>query len=282
MRRAEWWGLLKETAAEGSADQITRLGASLAYYTVFSLAPLALIAVSLVGVVFGDKAAQGAVFSDLSHFMGAAQARAVQHLILSARRSPSGSWAGATGVVLLLFGASSVVGELQSALNRIFDVPAERFGWAATLKQRLISLGFVLGVGFLLVVSMAVSTAISAAGRVLGALAGFSVVLLYAANLSATLAIISLLFALMFRYLPLTRIAWRDAWKGGATTAFLFIAGNLALSLYLGKAGPVSVYGAAGSLLAVLLWSYYCAQIFYLGAEFTHVYARRHARARAR
>jgi len=267
-RSATLWQLAKAAFAKAGEDQITRLGAALAFYTLFSLAPLLLILVAVVGWVIGPSAASGAVVSQLQGVLGADKARVVQQVLLSARGGAAG---GAAGLAILLFGGSYVVSELQASLNYIFGLPPARIGWAASLRGRLICLLFVLASGFLLLVSLGLNAAIAAAGKYLGPAvpeAG-----LHLAGAALMFCFIACMFGLVYRVLPQAVMRWRDAFIGGAVTAGLFEIGNILLALYIGKSGAASPYGAAGGVVALLVWSYYSAQIVYLGAEFTQVYA---------
>jgi membrane protein len=272
-RRKTWLRLLKDAYNGWSVHQISRFAASLAYFTMFSIAPLVLIMIAVVGLFFGQETAQRLVTQDLQGFLGADKAKALHSMVMGARKPGAGGLAGIIGIVTLLVGASSVVGELQSTLNEIFGVPPVAKSLWTTIRRRIVSLGFVLGMGFLLLVSLAVSTGAAAAGKYLSDSVGFPPALMQVTNQILSFGVITLLFVSMYRFLPDARAAWKDLWIGGAFTAALFTVGNLLLGLYLGKAGPTSAYGAAGSLLAFILWTYYCAQIIYFGAEFTEAYA---------
>ena len=269
-----WIGMFKASAAKFSADDAPRRGAALSYYTIFSLAPLLLITMSIVGFVMGSGAANSFIGGQLTQFFGADKARALQDMIASAKSSGKAT-AGLFGLATLLVGAGAVVSELQSSLDTIWGSPPAHGGIVGTVKNKLFSMGFVLAIGFMLLVSLIVSSALSALGKWAGGAMPVPPAALQAVNFAVSFVVIASMFALMFRYLPRAKVAWRDVRFGAAFTAALFLLGNWALGLYLGKAGPTSTYGAAGSLLAVLLWSYYCAQILFFGAEFTRVYAQR-------
>jgi membrane protein len=266
--------LFKGAVAEWSQDNATRLAAALAYYALFSIAPLLLIAISVAGFVFGRDAAEGEIFRQLHDLIGPQGAAAVQEMVRNANRQQTGIVASLIGVVLILFGASGVMGELKSALNTIWDIPPRAHAtlWSM-IKERFFSLTMVLGVGFLLMVSLIVSAAISALGRYFERYMSGSEVLLQTLNFIGSLAVITLLFMLIFRYVPDTRIAWRYALPGAAATALLFTVGKFLIGLYLGKGSFASTYGAAGSLVIFLAWVYYSAQILFFGAELTQVYA---------
>ena len=268
-----WKRVFLDAYHKWSADNATRLAAALSYYTAFSIAPLVLITVALAALAFGQEAAQGMVTARFSEVLGPDKARALESMLAGARRPGSGGLASIVGFAIVLLGASGVVAELQASLNQIFGVSAIAGSFGVTLKRRLISFGFVLAVGFLMLVSLVLGAVVSAAGKYFGGLMGVREAMLQAANQLFSYAVITSLFTLMFRFLPEARLAWRDLWIGGAFTSALFTLGNFGLSVYLGKAGPASAYGAAGSIMAFLLWTYYCAQIFYFGAELTNAYA---------
>lgn len=272
-RPRSWAGIFKESAERWSSDQVSRLAASLSYYTLFSMAPLVLILIAVAGIFFGEQTARGLVTAQLRGFLGPDRARALQQMLAGVREPAARSAAGAIGLIVLVSGALSVVGELQASLNQIFGVqPVAKTFWM-TIRRRLISLAFVLGLGFLMLVSLALGTGMAAAGKFFGDRLGFPPQLVQAINQSVAFVVIGVLFAGMFRFLPDARIRWRDLALGAAFTSALFTLGNFALAFYLGRAGPSSAYGAAGSLLGFMLWTYYCAQIVYFGAEFTRSYA---------
>ncbi len=270
------WGLLKETVSEWSEDRVPRLGAALAYYTGFSLAPLLLIMISIAGLVFGREAVQGQIVEQLRGLVGNEGAEAIQGMMQSAARPRTGAFAAAISVATLLFGASGVFGALQDSLNTIWEVtPKPGRGVLGLIKDRFISFTMVLGMGFLLLVALFVSAALVALGTFLGGILPAPEFVLQAINLVVSFAVITLLFAMIYKVLPDVEIRWGDVWIGAAFTALLFILGKFALGLYLGKSSMSSAYGAAGSLIVVLLWVYYSAQILFFGAEFTQVYANR-------
>jgi len=271
------WPLAKESVTQWSDDYAPSMGAALAYYTIFSIAPLIVIAVAVAGFVFGAEAARGEIFAQLRGMIGDDGAAAVQGLVKSTSEPGKGTFAAIAGVVTLLLGATTVFGELQSDLDRIWDVPTSTgSGIKALLRGRMLSFGMILGIGFLLLVSLVLSAGLSALARFWdGAIAGGEVVL-QAVNFFVSFAIITGLFAMIYKLLPRCRIEWRDVWVGATVTSLLFAIGKLLIGLYLGKSGVASGFGAAGSLVVVLLWVYYSAQIFLLGAEFTKTYAHRH------
>jgi membrane protein len=267
--------LLKEAVSEWQEDEATRLAAALALYTLLSLAPLLVIAVSVAGLVFGDEAARGQISQQISALVGAQAGQAIEGMIANARSPEGGILGSVVGVVVLLFGASGVFGELQSALNRIWEVkPKPGRGLRGFLRDRFLSFSMVMGVAFLLLVSLVVSTAIVALTSYFEHLVPLPA-LWHVLNILVGLVLTGLLFALTFKTVPDAKTAWRDVLVGGAVTAVLFAIGRAGLSWYVGRASTTSAFGAAGSLVALIVWVYYSAQILFMGAEFTQVYAAR-------
>ena len=268
--------LLKETAAEWQSDNAMRLAAALAYYTVFSLAPLLLAAISIAGLVWGAEAASGRIHAQLSTAVGSSVATAVQEMVTAASKPATGVISTILAFALALFGASGVFGELMGSLNQIWGAKAKTGGGLMTwIRGRFLSIGMVMGVCFLLMVSMITSAVLTQLGSYgLQHLPGLPL-LLQSLHQLLSLAVITTLFSAMFKYLPATPIQWRDVWVGGAVTAVLFSLGKLAMEQYVARAAPTSSFGAASSLALLLVWVYYSAQIFLFGAEFTEVYARR-------
>ena len=277
MKPQETFSLLKATAFEWLDDQAPTLGAALAYYTVFSLAPLLIISIALAGLVFGAEAAQGQIFDQLRGLLGDASGKAMQEIVQSASAEPkTGVVATVIGFVTLLFGASGVFGQLQASLNIIWGVqPKPGRGILGIIRDRSLSFGFILVVGFLLLVSLLLTAGIAFVGKQFGAMVPGMEALIQILNSILSLAVITLLFGMMFKILPDANIAWRDVWIGAFITALLFTLGKFALGFYLGRSGVASSYGAAGSLIVLLLWVYYSSQIVFFGAEFTQVYANR-------
>ena len=277
MNLKESFAILKQSASEWMEDQSPTLGAALAYYTVFSLAPLLIIAIAIAGLVFGPEAAQGQIFEQLRGLMGEASAKSMQDLVESANAKPAtGIFATVIGIVTLLFGASGVFGQLQTSLNAIWGVqPKPGRGFLGIIQDRILSFGFILVVGFLLLVSLVLTAAVALVGEWFGGMLPGMEFLIQILNSGLSLAVITLLFAMIFKFLPDAKIAWHDVWIGALITAALFTVGKFALGLYLGKSGVGSSYGAAGSLIVLLLWVYYSSQILFFGAEFTQVYANR-------
>ena len=252
------------------ADYASSMGAALAYYALFSVAPLLLIVIGVAGFFFGAEAARGELFQEITGLIGADAAHAVEALVAGARKPESGIIAMATGTVLLVMGASTVFGELQNALDRIWRAPADAQakGWWTLLHTRLASFGMILGIAFLLMVSLVLSAAVSALGS-----GGWGP---HAIDWAASFALMTLVFAALYKVIPRVRIAWRDVWVGAAVTAALFAVGKLLIGLYIGRSSVASAFGAAGSLVVLLVWVYYSSQVFLLGAEFTRLYAEEH------
>jgi membrane protein len=274
---ADWKSLLARTYAEWNDDQAPRLGAALAYYTVLSLAPLLIILIAVAGLVFGQEAAQGQLFDEIQSMVGADGAEAIQEMVKNASKPSSGIIASIIGFVMLVFGASSVAGELKNSLNLIWDQPQDNTsGMKDMVKQRFSALAVVLGGGFLLVVSLAVSSVIAAGGKFMAGLLPLPEIILQMLNILLGMLVITGVFAVLFKYLPDVKVEWRDVFAGAVFTSVLFAIGKFAIGLYLGKASFGSTYGAAGSLVIVLVWVYYSAQIMFFGAEFTQVYAAEH------
>jgi membrane protein len=266
--------LIRETLSEWSEDKAPRLGAALAYYTVFSIAPLLVIAVAVAGLLFDPAEAERALLGQLGGLVGASGADLIGEMLAATRKPGAGILASILGIVGLLLGAMGAFGQLQDALNTIWEVkPKEGRGLRGLIHDRLLSLSMVVTVGFLLMVSLVVSTVLAAVGTFVGGWLPESVLLLNIVNFLLSLIVITVLFALLFKYVPDVKMAWNDVWLGAAVTAVLFTIGKTAIGLYLGNAAVTSSYGAAGSLVVLLLWVYYSTQILFLGAEFTQVYA---------
>jgi membrane protein len=267
---------LKDIVNQWLEDEPFSLAAALSYYTLFSLAPLLTIAIGIAGFVFGRDAAQNQVVETLQGLVGRDSAQALQAIIEKAGYRPkAGAFSTALGILMLLFGAGGVVGHLQFSLNKIWRVAAKpvQTVWAF-IRQRFVSFAMVLGVGFLLVVSLLVSALLSALATLMTGALGDIAIVGQLLDLAISLLVVTLLFAMIYKYLPDARIAWKDVWIGAALTSCLFALGKWSIGLYLGSTGVTSVYGAAGSLITVLLWVYYSSLIFFFGAEFTQVYAR--------
>jgi membrane protein len=271
------WVLFKETCSAWVADDTPRLGAALAFYTISSLAPFLIVATAVAGFVFGREAVEGEVLRQIQSWVGQAGAEAIHTVIQSANRPTLGTIASFIGLGTILLGASGAFVELQEALNRIWKVQRRSEGIVrGTIRKRFLSFALVVGSGFLLLLSLAASAALAVVGKFMGHLLPVPASLFESANSLLSFAVITLLFAMMFKVLPDTHIAWGDVWIGAAATSLLFTIGKMLIGLYLGKSTIASPYGAAASLVIVLVWVYYSAQIFLLGAEFTHVYANKH------
>lgn len=268
--------ILKETGAAWDEDNVTRLAASLAYYTLLSIAPLIILAIAVAGLAFGEEAAREHIAGELSGVVGGGAASAVQSIAKNAHTPGTGALSVTIGILVLLFGASGVFGELQSALNTVWDVaPKPGRGIGGIIKDRFFSFTLVVGVAFLLLVSLVLSAALTWVGEFFEHTLPGGAALWQVLNFAISLAVVTSLFALMFKTLPDVHIQWRDVWVGAAVTAVLFTIGKFGLGIYLGSAGVSSAYGAAGSIVALVIWVYYSAQVLLVGAEFTEVYARR-------
>jgi membrane protein len=265
--------MARDTVAAWLSHNASSLGAALAFYTLFSIAPILVIAMAVSGYVFGPSVAETHVLDQMRGLLGDAGAKAMQSLLASAHQSGLKGFAAAIGVVTLLVGATSVFGELQNTLDYIWKTPQkDSIAWWRILRSRVLSVGLILGVGFLLLVSLITSAALAALGAWLGTFMVQWSVILPALDLVLSLGLTTVLFAMIYKYVPREDIGWGDVWIGGLVTACLFSVGKLLIGLYLGRSSLSSAYGAAGSIMVLLLWIYYSAQIFLLGAEFTHVY----------
>ena len=267
--------VLSKAANAWIDDHAQSMGAALSYYTVFSIAPLLLIAISVAGLVFGQDAAQGAVVDQLRGLIGQNGAQAIQDLLKNVSRPSSGIVATIVGLAVLVIGATSVFAELQDDLNRIWQVPTRKkvSSWWAFLRTRLLSIGMIFAMGFMLLVSLAASAAFDAfAAWSTSALAGWEG-LAHGVNFVVSFVLTTALFAMIYRFMPQATIEWRDVGIGALVTALLFTVGKTLIGLYIGKSALASGFGAAGSLAVLLAWVYYSAQIFLFGAEFTWAYA---------
>lgn len=269
--------LLKETVAEWNKDKASRLAAALAYYTVFSLAPLLIIVIAIAGSVFGEEAARGEIVGQIQGLVGRDGAQFIETAIENANKPTTGTIASIISIVVLLFGASGVFAELQDALNTVWEVqPKPERGIINVIRSRFLSFTVVLGVGFLLLVSLVFSAILAGLINFFGhALPGIEL-FWQLANFVLSFIITTVVFGLIYKILPDVKIAWSDVWIGAAITSILFSIGRFLLGHYLGNSSFGSTYGAAGSLVVVLAWVYYAAQILFFGAEFTQVYARKY------
>lgn len=268
--------LLKETLAEWNKDKVSRLAAALAYYTVFSLAPLLIIVIAIAGSVFGEEAARGEIVAQIQGLVGKDGAEFIQTAIKNARKPDEINFASAISVVVLLFGATGVFAELQDALNTVWEVqPKPERGLLNVIRNRFLSFTMILGVGFLLLVSLVLSAILAAVFNFFGHYLPFISSFLQLGTFILSLIITTFLFAGIYKVLPDVKISWSDVWIGAIITSLLFSLGRYVLGQYLGNSSFGSTYGAAGSLVVILAWVFYAAQILFLGAEFTQVYSRR-------
>jgi membrane protein len=273
---AEWWDMVKTSWKEFNDDHADRIGAAIAYYTVFSIAPIVVIAVVVAGAVFGEDAARGEMSRQLAGLLGPEAARGVEAVVNHTNQKGGGTLATVIGIATLVLGASSVFVQLQGALNAMWDVkPENGKGVMAMVRARALGFAMVVGLGFLLLVSLVLSAVLSGLGGLLERWLDVPAVVLQLANQGISLVVITTLFAMMYKFLPDTKIQWKDVAVGAFATAVLFTIGKFAIGQYLGNSSVASAYGAAGSLVVLLVWVYYSAQIFLFGAEFTQVYARR-------
>jgi len=271
------YALLKEAGSAWMEDNAPSMGAALAFYTVFSLAPVLIVAISVAGLAFGQKAAEGEFLRQLQGMVGEAGARAIQAILQSANRPALGIISSVIAIATLLVGASGAFVELQDALNKIWKVQRTKESvWLLVIRQRFLSFGLVLGLGFLLLVSLVVSAALGAVGNFIAPLLPWPVFLLESVNFLLSLGVIALLLAMIFKYLPDAPIAWSDVWMGAAVASVLLTSGKALIGLYLARSAVASAYGAASSLVIILTWVYYSAQIIIFGAELTHVYSHQH------
>jgi len=269
---SEAWHLLRRTFNAWSEHEAPRLAAAVGFYTVLSLAPLVILVMAIVGLVYSSETAQGYLLSQVDRLIGQSGSDAVREMIKHAQKPAAGTFASILGIAVLLFGASGVFEELRAALNKMWDAtPANETGIWGMIRERFLSIGMALAVGFLFLVSLLASAALSAAGKFFHDRLPAPPAVLAASEIIVSLVAITIVFALIFRYMPAVRIPWRDVWIGAAVAAILFTIGKALIGLYLGTASVGSAYGAAGSLVVVVVWVYYSAIIFLFGAEFTHV-----------
>ncbi|MFB2875663.1 YihY/virulence factor BrkB family protein [Floridanema aerugineum] len=269
------WQLLKQTFDEWNEDKASRLAAALAYYTIFSIAPLLVIVIAIAGLVFGEEAARGEIVAQIQGLVGRSGAEVIETAIQNANQPATGSIASIISIGALLFGAIGVFAQLQDALNTIWEVqPKPGRPVKGFVRRNVLSFTMVLGIGFLLLVSLIISATLSAISSYFSHLVPGFDVLWQVVNFLISFGITSFLFAMIFKFLPNVQITWGDVWIGAIITSLLFSIGRFLLGWYLGKGSFGSTYGAAGSLIIILAWVYYAAQILFFGAEFTQVYAR--------
>jgi membrane protein len=266
------WNLGRDSIDGWMRHQVARTGAALAFYTVFSLAPVLILSIAFAGFFFGEQAARGEIVEQIKGLIGTAGASAVQAVLENAGHPGAGVIATIVSVATLLIGANTALAELKTGLDQIWDVPSEkRQGFWYFVRTRVLSVGLILALGFLLLVSLVISAALTALERFWGGKEVISAVVGWL-NVAFSFALVVVLFGTIYKVLPSVRIAWRDVFIGAFVTALLFTIGKFAIGAYLGNSGLASTYGAAGSLVLLLVWVYYSAQIFLLGAEFTRSY----------
>lgn len=281
VRFAPLFHLVRAAISSWVADFAPSMGAALAYYTAFSVAPLLVIVIAVAALVFGQDAAQAAILEQARELLGPQGVAAIESMLASAQQPKQGVIASIVGIVALLVGATTVFAELESDLNRIWKVTSKkRPGLWGFLRARILSIGMILAIGFLLLVSLIISAGLAAWAKYWSPWFGEWELVLQAANFVVSMAVVTVLFATIYKVLPRTRIEWRDVWVGAAVTALLFTCGKFLIGLYIGKSGMASAYGAAGALVVLLVWVYYSAQIFLIGAEFTREYASSHSSLR--
>jgi membrane protein len=269
------WGLIEDSVNGWINDRAPRKGAALAFYTVFSIAPLLIITIAVAGVFLGEEAARGEIVAQIQDLMGRAGAEAIESIITNYRQEAGGIVATILGITTLLIGATTVLAELKDALDQLWQVPQEKTsGFWYFIKTRLLSVGLILAVGFLLLVSLVINAAVTGVAKFAGH--GIPDLLTRTINFVLSFGLVTALFSTIYKVMPSVSIAWRDVIVGALITAGLFTIAKFLLGLYLGSSAVTSSYGAAGSFILVLFWVYYSAQIFFLGAEFTKFYAYRY------
>ncbi|MDQ6619446.1 MAG: YihY/virulence factor BrkB family protein [Pseudomonadota bacterium] len=276
------WELVRDSVSAWVDDFAPSMGAAISYYSVFSIAPLLLIVIAIAGLVLGRDAASGKIFEQLQGLMGNEGAAAIQGMVKSASSPGKSVLATVIGVVTLLLGATTVFTELQTSLDRIWRAPAakKKEGIWNLLRSRVLSFGMILGIGFLLLITLVVSAGLATIGSMWAPLFGGWEILAHILDFLVSFAVVTALFAMIYKWLPRAKIAWHDVWIGAAATALLFTIGKLLIGLYIGKSSVTSGFGAAGSLVVLLVWVYYSSQIFLLGAEFAWVYSFRYGSRR--
>jgi membrane protein len=278
---SEIWKLLRDTVLSFIEDEALSRGAAIAFYTITSIAPVLLIVIAIAGLVFGQDAAENAIVTQLSDLMGPQTAEILQSAVASAASKSSGTIATIVGVITLMVTASGVFGEMQATLNAIWKAEPTAMTVSRLIRARAASLGLIAALGLLLIVSLAVSAALTAFGNYLDSILPFGKVLFPAMNFLVSLLPISLLFGAIYKVLPDRRLQWRDVVVGAVVTAALFNIGKSLIGWYIGSSAVASSYGAAGALIVLLLWVYYSIQLFLLGAEFTKIYANHHGSKQA-
>ncbi|MEN9569958.1 MAG: hypothetical protein RL172_1189 [Bacteroidota bacterium] len=279
-RLTDWWQILTKTAHTFIEYSVPRMSAALSYYTLFSIAPILLIIISISGIFFGREAVEGSLFGQIKNYVGADAAMQIQAIIKNAANSQHGKTASILSFAVLLFTATGVFTEIQDSINTIWQLKAKpRKGWVRFLVNRMLSLSMILGLGFILLVSLVLNAGLDILmRRLLILLPEASFWLTYGVNMLITFMVISFLFAVIFKFLPDAKIQWKDVRTGAFITAGLFMIAKLGIGFYLGKSNPASTYGAAGYLVLLLLWVYFSAMTLYFGACFTKVYAQHSGR----
>jgi membrane protein len=282
MTARELWRLTRQALNAWTDDYAPSMGAALSYYTLFSIVPLLTIVIAVAGMFFGEDAVRGQLFAELAGLIGSEGARAIEQMLETSSTPKEGATAAAVSFVALIVGATTVLGELQNALDRIWRAPAlkKRSGLKGLARSRLLAITMILGIAFLLVVSLALSAALSALGKWWGSWFRGWELLAHALDLVLSFGLTTVLFALIYKIIPRVHIRWHDVWVGAAVTALLFSIGKILIGLYLGRSDIASGFGVAGSLVLVMVWVYYSAQIFLIGAEFTWVYAQEYGSRR--
>lgn len=282
MTPPQFWKVMKRAVSAWVEDYAPSMGAALSYYMLFSVAPLLVIVIAVAGFFFGADAVRGEISAQLSGLVGKEGATAIEQMLESANKPKEGAIAALVSVFVLVLGATTVLGELQNALDRIWRAPAEmkKGGIFGFMRSRLLSIAMILGIAFLLMVSLVVSAGLAALGKWWGAWFRGWELLAHAIDLLVSFGMMTVLFALIYKIIPRVHIRWRDVWIGAAVTAMLFAIGKVLIGLYLGKSDVTSGFGAAGSLVLVMVWVYYSAQIFLIGAEYTWIYAHEYGSRR--
>jgi membrane protein len=276
MKPKDFFSIIKTAFVAWNKHEAPRLGAALAFYTILSLSPLVIIVVALAGLIFSRSTAQAHILGDVQGMIGPEGGRAVQSMLANVQKPAAGILGTIVGLLSLLFGASGVFTELRSALNLIWEVkPEETSGFLGLLRERFFSFGMVLSIGFLLLVSLVVSAVLAAVGKFFGGLLPIPSPVLAILNFCVSYIGVAVLFGLIFKFVPEAKVRWQDVWPGALVTAVFFTIGKTLIGLYLGKSTVGSAYGAAGSVIVVIVWVYYSAQLFFFGAELTHAYAER-------
>jgi membrane protein len=277
MNVKQMWGVFKESFSAWSGDYAPSMGAALSYYTLFSIAPLLIIVISVAGLFFGTDAVRTVIFDQLNALMGEEGAEAVQDMVANASDPGTGLVATVVSIAGLVIGATTVFNEIQNDLDRIWRAPAAEQGGGIwnLLRTRLLSFGMILGVAFLLATSLILSAGLSLIGKWWDGWLGGWEILAHVLDIVVNLGLLTIVFALIYKMIPRVEVSWHDVWIGAAVTAVLFTIGKVAIGLYLGKSDVTSSFGSAGSMVVLMIWVYYASQIFLLGAEFSRVYAEK-------